>query len=95
MNTTQPLLEHVTISRLKEYLTSKGWTEQIFGRKIALLFVAPPHESRYKWDVLIPACVSIVDYDRVVEIAIDTIAAFEDRTADELLSDMLPQRWWN
>jgi hypothetical protein len=90
MNTTKTLLKHVTIERLKDYLVGKGWTQEPFGRETVLLFIAPPQKRRPDWDVLIPAYPELFDYDRVVEIAIDVVAAFEDRSDDDVLSDILP-----
>lgn len=90
MNIIEQMRKHVTIEQLKDYLENKGWAEEPYGRDTVLRFVPPPQSKRYDWDVMIPAYPDLVDYHRVVEIAVDCIAAFEDREVYDVLSDILP-----
>ena len=90
MNTRQTLLKHVTTWMLKEYLMNKGWSEEPFGRDTVLKFAAPPKFEFNGYYVLIPSKPELFDYDHVMGIAIDLISAFEDKSFDDVLSDILP-----
>ena len=81
------LMKHVTIQSLKEYLIDKGWTEEPFGRDEVLKF-SPPTSTEY--DIFIPSKRELIDYDQMVEIAIDGISAYEGRDFDSLLSEIIP-----
>ena len=87
-NIRQALLKQVTIQRLKDYLINRGWIEEPFGRDTVLKFVYPCCNEYF--DTLIPAIPELVDYDRVVEVAIWGITVVEERSFDEVLSDILP-----
>jgi hypothetical protein len=89
MTPQKTMLYHVTIPQLKDYLARKGWIERPFGRDTTLKF-APPSEGEF-CNIFIPAYAELIDYNRVVEIAIDCIAAVEDRSFYDTLSDILPR----
>lgn len=82
------MLYHVTIPQLKDYLNRKGWIERPFGRDEVIKFVSSS-ENEFL-EVFIPANPKLVDYNRVVELAIWGIAAVEARHFYNVLSDILP-----
>ena len=83
-------LEQVRIQNLKNYLKDRGWEEEPFGRVTALKFKSPqPIQENEYLEVLIPSKKELVDYNRVVEIAVDCISAFEERDFEDVLSQIL------
>jgi len=88
LNTRQTLLKHVTINRLKDYLARKEWAKVPFGREEVQKFTHRCGSECY--EVFVPSRSDLVDYNRVVEIAIWTISAIEDRSFDTVLEDILP-----
>ena len=88
MNTRPILLKHVTIDRLRDYLIGKDWTKVPFGRDEVTKFTSPCGNECF--DVFISSRPDLVDYNRVVEIAIWTISASENRSFDTVLEDILP-----
>ena len=83
-------IEQVNISNLKNYLKDRGWIEESYGREEVFKFKSPRplYESKYI-EVLIPSQENLIDYNRIVEIAIDTISAFENRNLEDVLSQVL------
>ena len=83
-------IEQVHISNLKNYLKDRGWIEESYGREEVFKFKSPRplYESKYI-EVLIPSQEDLIDYNRIVEIAIDTISAFEKRNLEDVLSQVL------
>ena len=79
MYTRQALLKQVTVPRLMDYLDRKRWTEEPFGRDTVLMFVSPSNPNYF---ILIPSKKELVDYDRVVEIAIEGISDYELRCVE-------------
>ena len=83
-------LEQVRIQNLKNYLKDRGWVEEPFGRVTALKFKSPQsiRESKYL-EILIPSKRELIDYTRMIEIAIEAISAFEGRSFGDVLSQVL------
>jgi len=83
-------LEQVRIQNLKNYLKDRGWVEEPFGRVTALKFKSPRsiRESKYL-EILIPSKRELIDYTRIIEIAIEAISAFEGRSFGDVLSQVL------
>lgn len=91
MNIRPALLKHITVTGLKGYLEKMGWSEEPFGRDTALKFISPqPIRDNHYLEVFIPSKRELIDYDRVVEIAVDCISAFEGEDFDSILSKILP-----
>ena len=83
-------VEQVNIQNLKNYLEDRGWKEEPFGRAELLKFKSPqPIQEREYLEVLIPSKKELVDYNRVLEIAVDCISAFEERDFEDVLSQIL------
>jgi len=83
-------VEHVNIQNLKNYLKDRGWKEEPFGRAEVLKFKSPqPIQENEFLEVLIPSKRELIDYNRVVEIAIDCISTFEERDFEDVLSQIL------
>jgi len=83
-------IEQVRSSNLKTYLKDRHWIEESYGREEVFKFKSPQplYESKYI-EVLIPSQEDLIDYNRMVEIAIDTISAFENRSFEDVLSQVL------
>jgi hypothetical protein len=83
-------LEQVKIQNFKKYLKDRGWKEEPFERVTALKFRSPRpiRENKYH-DILIPGKRELIDYTRIIEIAIEAISAFEGRTFEDVLSQVL------
>lgn len=83
-------LEQVKIQNLKKYLKDRGWKEEPFERVTALKFRSPRpiRENKYL-EILIPGKRELIDYTRIIEIAIEAISAFEGRTFEDVLSQVL------
>jgi len=83
-------IEQVNIQNLKNYLKDRGWEEEPFGRVEVLKFRSPhPIQENEYFEVLIPSKRELIDYNRVVEIAVDCISAFEERDFEDVLSQIL------
>ena len=83
-------IKQVNIQNLKNYLKDRGWEEEPFGRAEVLKFTSPhPIQENKYLEVLIPSKRNLVDYNRVVEIAVDCISAFEKRDFEDVLSQIL------
>ena len=83
-------IEQVNIQNLKNYLKDRGWVQEPF-RRVEVLKFRSPHpiqESKYL-EVLIPSKRELIDYNRVVEIAVDSVSAFEERDFEDVLSQIL------
>ena len=84
------LLEQVSIPNLKNYLKDRGWKEEPFGRREVLKFKSPrPIRENVYLEVWIPSKRELIDYTRAIEIAIEAISAFERRTFEDVLSQVL------
>jgi hypothetical protein len=83
-------LEQVRIQNLKNYLKDRGWEEVPFGRAEVLKFKSPQpiHENDYL-EIMIPSKEELIDYTRIIEITIEAISAFEGRTFEDVLSQIL------
>ena len=83
-------IEQVRSSNLKTYLEDRRWIEESYRREEVFKFKSPQplYENKYI-EVLIPSQEDLIDYNRMVEIAIDTISAFEDRSFEDVLSQVL------
>jgi len=83
-------IEQVNLQNLKNYLKDRGWEEEPFGRVEVLKFRSPqPIQENEYLEVLIPSKRELIDYNRVVEIAVDCISAFEERDFEDVLSQIL------
>jgi len=83
-------IKQVNIQNLKNYLKDRGWKEEPFGREEVLKFRSPhPIQENEYLEVLIPSKRKLIDYNRVVEIAVDCISAFEERDFEDVLSQIL------
>jgi len=83
-------IEQVNLQNLKNYLKDRGWGEEPFGRVEVLKFRSPqPIQEDEYLEVLIPSKRELIDYNRVVEIAVDCISAFEKRDFEDVLSQIL------
>lgn len=83
-------IEQVNPQNLKNYLKDRGWEEETFGRTEVLKFRSPqPIQENEYFEVLIPSKRELTDYNRVVEIAVDRISAFEERDFDDVSSQIL------
>lgn len=83
-------IEQVNLQHLKNYLKDRGWEEERFGRVEVLKFRSPqPIQENQYLEVLIPSKRELIDYNRVVEIAVDCISAFEERDFEDVLSQIL------
>lgn len=73
------------IEQLRAYLKKKGWKELPFGRE-EILKIQPPTHNFF---ILIPSRKGLLDYADVVKHALTTIAAYEDKSIDEVLMAVL------
>jgi hypothetical protein len=82
-------LEQLSIHNLKNYLKDKGWKEVPFERVTTLKFRSPrPIRENERLDIFIPSKRELIDYTRMIELAIEAISAFEGRTFEEVLSQL-------
>ena len=83
-------IEQVHISNLKNYLKDRDWIEESYRREEVFKFKSPQplYESKYI-EVLIPSQEDLIGYNRIIEIAIDTISTFEKRNFEDVLSQVL------
>ena len=89
MDTIETLIKQITVQQMVDYLVNNGWKEEYFGRDEVRRFCSPHEEYFDKWTVLIPSRRELIDYDRVVELVVRAVADSEDRSVDEVLSDIL------
>jgi hypothetical protein len=84
-------LKQIGSIRLKNYLKDRGWQEESFPRKELLKFRSPmPISSSNRFiQLYIPANDEINDYDRIIEYALEGISAYENRSFDDVVSQML------
>ncbi|MBU4077888.1 MAG: hypothetical protein KKI06_14505 [Euryarchaeota archaeon] len=83
-------IEQVSVSNLKNYLTDRGWNQEQFGREEVLKFRSPqPIQGQEYFDILIPSKRELVDYERIVKIAIESISFFEKRSFEDVLTQVL------
>lgn len=79
------LLKHVSNERLMNYLMDNGWTEKPIKRHEVLEFVSSSGHS-----VVIPAVEHLVDYERIMMLAVSDVAKVECRSIEDVFADMLP-----
>lgn len=89
MDTIETLIKQITVQQMVDYLVNNGWKEEYFGRDEVRRFCSSHAEYFDKWTVLIPAKQELVDYVRMVELAVCAVADAEERTIDDVLSDIL------
>lgn len=83
-------IEQVSIQNLKNYLKDRSWAEEPFGRAEVLKFKSPhPIQEDDHLEILIPSKKELIDYNRIMEIAIESISAFEERNFEDVLSQIL------
>jgi hypothetical protein len=79
----------VSIPNLKNYLKDRGWKEVPFERVTTLKFRSPrPIRENEHLDIFIPSKRELIDYTRMIELAIEAISAFEERTFEDILSQL-------
>ena len=83
-------MDQVNIQNIKNYLKDKGWTEEPFGRAEVLKFKSPqPIQEDSHIEILVPSKRELIDYTRIVEVAIESISIFEEIDFEEVLSKIL------
>lgn len=75
------------ISQLRSHLKKKGWVETPFGRKEVIKIRPPTHECF----VLIPARKELYDYEEMVRRTLETVAIVEEKSLDDVLSEILQE----
>ena len=84
------LIEQVGIQNLKNYLKDRGWKEEPFGREEVIKFKSPqPIRENIYLEIFIPSKRDLIDYTQAIEVALEAIAAFERRTFEDVLSQVL------
>jgi hypothetical protein len=82
-------LEQLSIHNLKNYLKDKGWKEVPFERVTTLKFRSPrPIRENEHLDIFIPSKRELIDYTRMIEVALEAISTFEGRSVEEVLSQL-------
>jgi hypothetical protein len=86
-------MSHIKIHNLRKYLDEKGWVEVPINREEVLKFRSPQplYENKYM-EIFIPKeefREDLVDYNRVIEIAIEVISSYEKRDFEDTLSEIL------
>ena len=89
MDTIETLIKQITVQQMVDYLVNNGWKEEYFGRDEVRRFCSPHEEYFDKWTVLIPSRIELVDYDRVMKIVVRAVADSEERSVDDVSSDIL------
>lgn len=74
----------IEIDRLLAYLEKKGWIEIPVERIVIKMRAPHPQIS-----VFIPAKKDLVDYTNAMKHVINTIAAYYEKTVDDVLSEVL------
>ena len=74
----------IEIDRLLAYLDKKGWIEIPVERTV--IKMRAPHPAL---SVFIPAKKDLVDYTNAMKHVINTIAAYYEKTVDDVLSEVL------
>jgi hypothetical protein len=83
-------IKQVGIQNLKKYLNDRGWKEEPFGREEVIKFKSPrPIRENIYLEIFIPSKRDLIDYTQAIEIALEAIAAFERRTFEDVLSQVL------
>lgn len=75
----------IDIEKLQAYLSKKGWIEIPIERVTAIKMRAPHPQI----SVFMPAKKDLVDYTRAMEITLNTIAMYYEKTIDDVLSEVL------
>ena len=75
----------IEIERLQAYLEKKEWKE-IPIERITVIKMRAPHPAL---SVFIPAKKDLVDYTNAMKHVISTIAAYYEKTVDDVLSEVL------
>ena len=78
------LIGTIEIEQLRSYLKKNGWVETPFARKTAIRFLSPKG-----YVTLIPARKDLVDFAEGVKQALTSIAIYDDKTFDDVLSEVL------
>jgi len=83
-------IEHVNPTSLKNYLKDRGWSEVPFKNNNLIKFKSPaPIEDDEYIEIFVPLNENFADYLIAVESVVDTIAAYEDKSFDEVFSHIL------
>jgi len=83
-------LKQVNVSDLTNYLRDRGWIQEHFGRQEVLKFKSPsPLQGENYFEILIPSRRELFDYERMVENVITSVSAYEKRSFEDVLSQIL------
>ena len=80
------LISTIEVEQLRSYLKKNGWEETPFARKTAIRVLSPKG-----YITLIPARKDLVDFAEGVKHALTSIAIYEGKTVDEVLSEVLKE----
>lgn len=75
----------IEIDRLQDYLVKNGWIEKPIEMITAIKMRAPHPQI----SVFIPARRDLVDYIRAMEIVLNTIATYYEKSVDDVLTEVL------
>ena len=78
------LISTIDVEQLRNYLKKNGWIETPFARKTAIRFLSPEGCV-----TLIPARKNLVDFVKEVKEVLTSIAIYDDKTFDGVLSEVL------
>lgn len=83
-------IEQVSVQNLKNYLNDRGWNQEHFGREEVFKFKSPqPIQGQKYFEILIPSKKELVDYDKIVKIAVESISVYEGRSFEDVLIQVL------
>ena len=77
----------IEIDRLLAYLDKKGWIEIPVERTVIKMRAPHPQIS-----VFIPTKRDLIDYARAIEIVLNTIATYYEKSIDDVLSEVLEEK---
>lgn len=80
----------ITPRILMRYIESCGWEREKFGREDLIKFKSPGpiRGTKEPAVILIPSTEEVFDYNKIVNIALRRISAFEGRSSEELLEQL-------
>lgn len=84
-----PRIENVTVAEMRAYLLQRGWKQRPYPRPELLVFQGPADDSGEPILQVLPSTENLADYrPRLVEL-ISSLAAVENRSATQVLDDVL------
>ncbi len=86
-----PRVAQVTVAEMQAYLLRQGWHRQPYPRPELLVFQGPEDDLGEPILQVLPSAENFADYrPRLVEL-LSALAAIENRSATEVLNDVLHQ----